>query len=262
LPETNPVHPANPANPVGATDPFMRYAIFDLDHTLLPFDTQALFCNFVLRRERWRTVMHLVFLPVAFLYAIRLVHIETAKCAFLAYLRGMPKERLMRYAREFAETDVKRHAYPELLAEIQRHRVEGRVLVLNTASPCIYPADIARVLGFDHCVATPLAIADPMPLIPRLDGPNNKNAQKIPNMERDVPGLAALTPEDRADCWSYSDSSADIPLLEFSGRQVLVHPSHSLAAKFPSATILTPSRPYTSKVTDMLCVLRQVLGLY
>ena len=240
----------------------MRYAIFDLDHTLLPFDTQALFCNFVLKRERWRTVMHLVFLPVALLYAIRLVHIETAKCAFLAYLWGMPKERLMRYAREFAETEVKHRVYPELLAEIERHRREGRVLVLNTASPCIYPADIARVLGFDHCVATPLVIQDPMPLIPHLDGPNNKNAQKIPNMERDVPGLAALTAADRAGCWSYSDSSADIPLLEFSGNQVLVHPSHSLATRFPSATVLRPPRPYANKVSDMFCVVRQVLGLY
>ena len=240
----------------------MRYAIFDLDHTLLPFDTQALFCNFVLKRERWRVVMHLVFLPIAFLYAIRLVHIETAKCAFLAYLWGMPKERLMRYAREFAETDVKNRTYPELIAEIERHRVEGRILVLNTASPCIYPADIARVLGFDHCIATPLIIEDPMPLIPRLSGPNNKKQQKIPNMERDVPGLAALTPEDRADCWSYSDSPADIPLLEFSGNKVLVHPGHSLAARFPAATALRPPRPYSDKVSDMFCVVRQVLGLY
>lgn len=240
----------------------MRYALFDLDHTLLPHDTQALFCNFVLKRERWRVVMHLVFLPVALLYALRLVHIETAKCAFLAYLWGMSKDRLMRHAREFAGTDVKQRCYPGLLAEIERHKREGRVLVLNTASPCIYPADIARVLGFDHCIATPLVIDDPMPLIPRLSGPNNKKQQKIPNMQRDVPGLAGLTAEDRADTWSYSDSSADIPLLEFAGRQVLVHPGRSLAARFPSAVVLRPPRPYSNKITDMLSVVRQVLGLY
>lgn len=240
----------------------MRYAFFDLDHTLLPFDTQALFCNYVLKRERWRTLLHLVFLPVALLYALRLVHVETAKCAFLAYLWRMPKERLMRHARDFAETEMKRRCYPELIAEIGRHRREGRVLVLNTASPCIYPDDIARVLGMDHCIATPLVIEDPMPLIPRLSGPNNKRQQKIPNMERAVPALAALKPEERADCWSYSDSPADIPLLEYSGRQVLVHPGHSLMSRFPSATVMRPQRPYPNKVADMLCVVRQVLGLY
>ena len=41
------------------------FAFFDLDHTLLPFDTQALFCNFVLKRERGRTLKHLLFFPVA-----------------------------------------------------------------------------------------------------------------------------------------------------------------------------------------------------
>lgn len=240
----------------------MRYAIFDLDHTLLPHDTQALFCNFVLKRERWRVVMHLIFLPVAILYALRIVHIETAKCAFLAYLWKMPKDRLMRHAREFADTDVRRCCYPELIAEIERHRLEGRVLVLNTASPCLYPAEIAHVLGFDHCIATPLVIEDPMPLIPRLSGPNNKKQQKIPNMERAVPGLATLDVKDRADCWSYSDSTADIPLLEFSGKQVLVHPGHKLAARFPSAIIKRPPRPYSNKLTDMLSVVSQVLGLY
>ena len=32
----------------------MTFALFDLDQTLLPYDTQALFCNFVLRRHGWR----------------------------------------------------------------------------------------------------------------------------------------------------------------------------------------------------------------
>ena len=51
----------------------MRYAFFDLDHTLLPFDTQALFCNFVLRRHPWRIVLHLWFIPFALGKAVGLV---------------------------------------------------------------------------------------------------------------------------------------------------------------------------------------------
>ena len=240
----------------------MRFALFDLDHTLLPHDTQALFCNFVLRRERWRMVMHLVFLPFALLCVFKLVPLALAKRSFSAYLWRMPLARLRRYAAEFAETEVKRRAYPELLAEVARHRAEGAVLVLNTASPQIYTTEIARALGFDHCVASPLILEDPMPLIPRLDGGNNKNERKIPNMEAQVPGTAGLSAEERAACSSYSDSAADIPLLEFSGQQVLVHPSASLAAHFPKAKILTPPRPYRGKVGDMIAVIRQVLGLY
>jgi phosphoserine phosphatase len=240
----------------------MRYALFDLDHTLLPHDTQPLFCNFVLKRERWRVLLHFVFLPVALLRALKIVPLTTAKRAFMAYLWKMPRERLERYAREFAEHEVKPRAYPELLSEIRHHRAEGRVLVLNTASPDIYAPAISAALGFDHCVATPVVIEDPMPLMPEMSGPNNKNEQKIPNMRQQVPGLADISEADRAECWSYSDSPADIPLLDFSGHRALVHPSTSLAARFPDATILRPARPYSGKAGDMLSVVRQFLGLY
>lgn len=238
------------------------YAFFDLDHTLLPHDTQALFCNFVLKRERWRTMLHLVFLPIAVLRALKLAPLEFAKRAFNAYLWRMPKARLAELAEEFAAGEVRPRAYPELLQEIERHRNEGRTLVLNTASPAFYSEAIAAALGFDHWVATPVIARDPMPLIPRLDGGNNKHGRKIENMCRIVPGLADITAEQRADSWSYSDSSADIPLLEFAGHRVLVHPSVSLASRFPDAVVLRPPRPYASKAGDLLAVCRQALGLY
>ncbi len=240
----------------------MRFALFDLDHTILPHDTQALFCNFILRRERWRTLLHLVFIPFALLRAFKLVPLALAKRAFSAYLWRMSLARLQQHAREFAEQEVKPRCYPELLAEIQRHRDEGRVLVLNTASPVFYTPDIARVLGFAHCVATPLVMTDPMPLIPKLNGGNNKVERKITNMAVQIPTTATLTAEDRADTWSYSDSAADIPLLDFAGRQVLVHPSATLAAKYPSAIVLRPPRPYSGKSGDMLTVISQCAGLY
>ncbi len=238
------------------------FAFFDLDHTLLPHDTQALFCNFVLKRERWRTLLHLVFLPIAMMRAVKLVPLELAKRAFNAYLWRMPEARLMKLAREFAASEVKPRAYPELLAEMERHRNDGRRLVLNTASPAFYSDAISAVFGFDHWVATPLIVQDPMPLIPRLDGENNKHERKIENMRRLVPGIADISAEQRADSWAYSDSAADIPLLEFAAHRVLVHPGGPLAARFPDAIVLSPRRPYAGKTGDMLSLCRQALGLY
>jgi phosphoserine phosphatase len=79
-----------------------------------------------------------------------------------------------------------------------------------------------------------------------------------------LPGVAALSEEERFHCWSYSDSAADIPLLEFVGNRVLVHPSGSLRAHFPEAdvTVLRPRRPYWGRVGDMFAVVRQMLGLH
>jgi len=240
------------------------YAFFDLDHTLLPFDTQALFCNFVLRRERWRTLWHAAFAPIAILKALRLVSTLTAKRAFLNYLAGIPRERLFDYAREFAEKEVAPWVYPDLRKIIEEHRYFGRVLVLNTASPDFYAVEIAQVLGFDHCIATRVELPDQLPLMPHVMGENNKHEAKIAAMKWAIPELANWDEEARKNSWSYSDSSADLPLLEFAGNAVLVHPSSSLAAigKARGWEILKPARPYRGKLGDMLSVVRQTLGLY
>jgi phosphoserine phosphatase len=137
-------------------------------------------------------------------------------------------------------------------------------LVLNTASPDFYAHEIARALGFDHCIATRFEIGDPFPGMPELVTGNNKHEAKIGAMEAAVPGVAEMTDQERANCWSYSDSAADLPLLEYAGFAVLVHPSNSLAAigRARYWTILHPARPYRTKAGDMLRVLLQMFGLH
>lgn len=244
--------------------PSRSFAFFDLDHTLLPFDTQALFCNFVLHREPWRVLLHALFVPVALARACGLASTATAKRAFLSYLRGMPRERLARYAHEFAEVCVPKWAYADLRAEILRHRHQGRVLVLNTASPDFYAHEIAHALGFDYCIATQFEIGDTFPAMPTLVTGNNKHEAKIVAMEEGVPGVAELTEKERATCWSYSDSAADLPLLEYAGYGVLVHPSKGLAdiGNLRGWAILHPPRPYRTKAGDMFRVVLQMFGLH
>lgn len=242
----------------------MRYAFFDLDHTLLPFDTQVLFCNYVLHRHPWRIALHAWFVPFALGRAIGVVDTATAKRAFLSYLWGMKTSRLRRLAKDFAHDCVDTWIYPELRAEILRHKHQGRKLVLNTASPNFYAEEIAAVLDFDHCVSTNFHIGSIVPLRPPLLGSNNKREVKIDKMKAAIPDVAALTDEQRFHCWAYSDSAADIPLLEFCGNRILVHPSGALKKHFPEhdVTILTPRRPYWGKLGDMLSAFRQMLGLH
>jgi HAD superfamily hydrolase (TIGR01490 family) len=240
------------------------FAFFDLDHTLLPFDTQVLFCNSVLHRERWRTLLHLTFAPVALLKACQIARTATAKRAFLNYLAGMKREKVRAYSIELAEHIVKPAVYPELLAAIEEHRKAGRVLVLNTASPDFYAREIALVLGFDHCIATRVDLPATMPLMPRIIGENNKSRVKIARMKAEIPDLASAGEPALRNSWSYSDSMADLPLLEFAGNAVLIHPDASLEAigKQRGWEVLRPDRPYGNKAGDLLCATRQALGLW
>jgi HAD superfamily hydrolase (TIGR01490 family) len=240
------------------------FAFFDLDHTLLPFDTQALFANFVLRRERWRVAYLLGVAPLGLLRAVKLAPTVWVKRAFMNYLWGMKRERLQSLAREFAETEVLRWVYPELRAIIEEHRAAGRMLILNTASPDFYPREIARVLGFDHCVATRVEVEEAVRLMPRVIGENNKREEKISRMKNEIPAVANASAEQLQDSWSYSDSEADLPLLEFAGNAMLVHPNAELKAigKERGWQVIRPKRPYEGKAGDMWCVARQAFGVY
>ena len=241
------------------------YALFDLDHTLLPFDTQGLFCNFVLKREGWRRCYLLLFLPCLPLRVLKLLSLKAMKRLFCSFLWGMPEERLRRYAREFAGVVVKSYAYPEIVAELERQKAEGRITILNSASPAFYVEEFARVFGFDHWVATRLRVEDPMPLIPKIDGPNNKFWAKIDAMASLLPaGFDGRKGDVLPDSWGYSDSVTDVPLLVVCENGVMIHPGSEFATVGESHGWDTrlPERPYGGKWAGRLASLRQAFGLY
>src|SRR6185436_4552745 len=130
----------------------------------------------VLRRHGWRRGYLGVFSAAAPLRTLRIIGTGGLKRAFLSYLWRMPRARLTELAHEFAEKIVPPLLYPEIVAEVERHRAAGRTLILTTASPEFYATAIARVLGFDHCFGTRIVFQrDPGPLIPRIEGENNKH---------------------------------------------------------------------------------------
>jgi len=219
-----------------------RFAFFDLDGTLLPWDTQLLFCNHVLRRRGWRRILLVPFLLLAPLAALRVLRTRAMKRLFLAYLWRITRDDLVALAEEFAAEVVERHVWPEMRDEVTRNRIEGRLLVLNTASPAFYAEPIARRMGFDHCVATAVVVPDRMPFIAAIDGPNNKRGAKIDAMRaRGIlpPDLALPAPDSVA----YTDSVADLPLLGCAGTAVLVHPQRDLTARAAESRTVVVARP-------------------
>jgi HAD superfamily hydrolase (TIGR01490 family) len=245
------------------------YAFFDLDHTLLPFDTQLLFCNHVLQRERWRMLYLLVFVPVLPLVLCRLMSLREAKRFFMSYLWRMRRARLEEHVRRFVKSDVLQVVYPEQRKTIERHRAEGRLLVLNSASPDLYAGRIAEALGMDASFATRTILRDPMPLLVAIDGPNNKHAAKIPRMAELLPTGFQFRDDGEYEetipgSYAYSDSHADLPLLLIAEHAVMVHPTATLAeaGKARGWKTICPPRPYEGKWSSRLANALQALGLY
>lgn len=238
------------------------YALFDLDHTLLPHDTQVLFCNYVLRREGWRRVYLLWFLPCVPLAVLGILSLRSMKRLFSSYLWGMKRETLRDYVEGFLGTDFDAALYPAVVAEVERNRAEGRVLILNSASPEFYLEGISAKLGFDHYIGTAMETPETMPFLPVISGPNNKHGAKILAMRSRglIPDDVGMLPNS----WAYSDSSADLPLLGIAEHSVMIHPGTRLAAIGAGRgwRTMTPPRPYRGKWSGRIASLAQAVGLY
>ncbi len=245
-------------SPTGAPQ---RFAFYDLDGTLLPWDTQMLFCHRILKRQGWRRILLLPFFLTAPLAVPRILRSRTLKRIFLCYLWRMPRATLENEARAFAREVAQSHVWPEMRRELERHRTAGRTLVINTASPDFYATAIARELGFDHCFATRVPIGDRVPFLPPIDGPNNKRSAKIDAM-RNTGLIAADTPLPLADSWTYTDSIVDLPLLACAAHGALVHPKPKLAQHPAAAHAETRlPTPHPSPLHRLTTTLLLILGL-
>lgn len=233
------------------------WALFDLDQTIVPWDLQVLFCNFVLKREGWRRFLLIPFfmlLPLA-----KVLGSEVMKRVFMGFAWGMEKEQLLAWGKEFAEQVAQDLPYPEVMAEIERHRAEGRTLVLVSASPETYVSHIGREFGFDHVFGTVVEVGERLAWFPRFPYGNNKKENKVVRL-RDELGLEGVLPNSEG----YSDSKADLPMLEMCEKVVTIHPEGILAekAKENGWRVLTPEKPWRDRKQFALDCLKMMLGCY
>ena len=215
-------------------------ALFDLDGTLIAWDCQLLFRHFVIRREPWREIFLPVFL--AFLPLAGLLGASRMKRVFLSYLWRMDPATLAGYSREFAAS-LMPAIYPALREKLEDHREAGHLLILASASPEFYVAEIGRELGFDLTLGTPVELGSFFP-----DLVNHKGSAKVERLKQILP--AAYFEDGKLfRCHGYTDSRADLPMLALCGSATVVNPSPGLAALAEDSgwEIVRPGRPWKSR---------------
>jgi HAD superfamily hydrolase (TIGR01490 family) len=155
------------------------------------------------------------------------------KAAFLAaILKGTPRETIREYAVLFAEKCVRKMVKPAALARIKWHRAKRHRLILASASVDLYVPLVARLLGFDEAVCTPVAWADGR-LAGHLAGPNLRGTIKLDAVR------AILPQNDQPTVFAYSDSYSDLPLLAFADHGVAIDPDKILFREAPRSGLVT-----------------------
>jgi len=200
-------------------------SIFDLDRTLTILPTYTPFLWFAVRsRAPWRLLLLPLLLPVAILYALKLIPRCRMKQAmhWVALGSALPEREAARLADRFARHLVARGLYAEGVALIEAERKTGRRVILATAAPHFYVAALARRLGIGDVVATASGWRDGH-LTAAIVSANCYGGAKRSLVEAFM--ARAGIAREAAHIRFYSDHASDLPMFELADEAIAVNPS-------------------------------------
>lgn len=232
-----PGRPKPAAAPSGGSDPhavgerggLVRLALFDLDHTLLPIDSdyswgvfsQAIGwadpVEFKRRNEQFYADYQAGTLDVH-------AYVRFATDA----VRRQGREAALAARERFMTEVIAPAVRPQALELVRAHQRAGDQVVIVTATNEFVTAPIARVFGVDELIAVKLALGDDGWITGAIDGVPSMRGGKVTRVN-DWLAARGLGWAD-VDATFYSDSMNDLPLLEQVDHPVATNPDPRLRA--------------------------------
>jgi len=139
-----------------------------------------------------------------------------------ALCKGWRVEQVQQIVAETLNELINPYVYAEAATLIAEHQAAGRNVVLVSASGEEMVRPIGALLGITDVIATRMGIVDG-----RYSG-EVEFYSAGPSKVAGVRELAAERGYDLDDCYAYSDSSTDLPLLEAVGHPSAVNPDRAL----------------------------------
>lgn len=206
-------------------------ALFDLDNTLLAGDSEVLWADYLIAQGLLDASFSARNAEMDRRY--RAGEAAPAEfCEFFAGILGGKTPDEWSPVRAAFMQEVIRPRIPEAARQlVAQHRDRGDLLVLTSATSRFLVESTAAELGFEHVIATELALDADGRFVGRTRGILNMREGKVTRLiswllERGEAPDAAL-----AGAFFYSDSINDLPLLLAVGRPVAVDPDPRLAGE-------------------------------
>ena len=205
-----------------------RLALFDLDHTLLPLDSDYQWADFLARTGRAgdpvqaRQQNELLMAR----YNTGDLTAEQAAEFMLGLLAAHSPQELAQWHEEFMAEVIRPAIEPQALALVQKHLEDGDLCALVTATNSFVTAPIARAFGLQHLVATDAEFVRGR-YTGRILGTPSFREGKIVRVDQWLASMGR-TRDDFEQSAFYSDSINDVPLLELVTHPVAVNASPAL----------------------------------
>jgi HAD superfamily hydrolase (TIGR01490 family) len=207
-----------------------RLAVFDLDHTLLPLDSDFSWGQFTTRLG-WTDAQEFTRRNDAFYAQYKAGTLDIHEYIRFATeaARRQGRARALAAREQYMEEVIGPAILPQALDLLQRHREAGEELLIITATNEFVTAPIAERLGVQHLIAVGLAHDADGP-----DGWITGEIQGVPSFREgkvtrfnDWLGVRGLA-RDRVEVTFYSDSINDLPLMDNADHPVATNPDERL----------------------------------
>ena len=205
-----------------------RLALFDLDHTLLPLDSDYQWADYLARTGRAGDPAQAQRRNDELMarYNAGDLTAEQAAESMLGLLREASPFDLAQWHEEFMAEVVRPAILPSAKALVARHAEQGDLCAIVTATNEFVTAPIARAFGIPHLIATvPERAAGRY--TGRIQGVPSFQAGKVIRVNEWLASMQ-LSPTDFEASYFYSDSTNDLPLLEYVTHPVATNPSDKL----------------------------------
>ena len=167
----------------------------------------------------------------------------------------MSHAKLQKHVEGFLDEWLPKLPYPEILEEIAHFKQQGNPLILSSASPELWVKGLGKDLGFDQSYGPLFDWGERAPLFPELVGENHKGREKVRRLREFgiTSGLAGFT-----------DSKADLPLLELCREKTLVNPLPGMRkiGEENDWRILEPDKPWKNRFAFGIGCARQLFGFW
>ena len=206
----------------------MNLALFDLDGTLIPKDSDHAFGEFIIELG-WADGDVFRRRNDAFYddYVAGRLDIAAYVDFATAPWRDRPAAELAAATARFLDAVVMPMVSPAATALVQRHRRAGDLLAVVTATNDFVTRPIARLLGIEDLIATDLARDAGGRVTGAIQGTPAFRAGKVQRVQAWLAGRG-LEMADFARSTFYSDSTNDLPLLESVSDPVATNPGPEL----------------------------------
>ncbi len=205
-----------------------RLTLFDLDHTLLPLDSDYQWADFLARSGRAGDPAEALRRNDELMDRYNAGNLTAAETYdfMLGLLARADMDELNEWHAAYMEAIVTPSIKPVAVALVEKHIGQGDLCAIVTATNEFVTAPIAKAFGIDHLVATTPQIVNNRYTGKVLGAPCYQEG-KITRVYEWLTSQG-LHFDDFAETWFYSDSINDLPLMERVSHPVATNPSPAL----------------------------------